>query len=306
MINMKISGFTFVRNAGKLYFPVKESISSVLPLVDEFIIALGDNAADDDTEAQIRSIGSEKIKIIHRQWDEDLFKNGLIFAAETNFALSQCTGDWCFYIQADEVIHEDDHAEILDKCTRYLEDDAVDGFLFNYLHFWGDYDHLAKFHNWYSHEIRIVRNGIGVQSLKDAQSFRINGEEKLQVVRLNARVFHYGWVRPPHLMQNKEREQHGLYFGRKSAAEAYKQAATHYQYGPLGRMPLFKGTHPVWMKERIAQHNWKDKLDYGKKLQVTRHLVKHERTKYRILSFIENNLLGGRQMFGYRNWKVVK
>jgi hypothetical protein len=30
-----------VRNATKYYFPIKESILSILPIVDEFIIALG-------------------------------------------------------------------------------------------------------------------------------------------------------------------------------------------------------------------------------------------------------------------------
>jgi hypothetical protein len=50
---MKISGFTMVRNAEKLYFPIKESILSVLPVVDEFIVALGDG--DDNTRGLIES-----------------------------------------------------------------------------------------------------------------------------------------------------------------------------------------------------------------------------------------------------------
>ena len=53
---MKISGFTFVRNATKLYLPVRESIISVLPLVDEFIIALGDCAHDDKTLEEIKKL----------------------------------------------------------------------------------------------------------------------------------------------------------------------------------------------------------------------------------------------------------
>jgi len=31
-----------VKNASKFYFPIKESIQSILPIVDEFIVALGD------------------------------------------------------------------------------------------------------------------------------------------------------------------------------------------------------------------------------------------------------------------------
>ena len=102
---MKISGFTMVRNATKYYFPVRESIESILPIVDEFIVALGKGDSGDTTREAIESIGSPKIRIIDRVWREEDFAESRIFAIETNFALSQCTGDWCFYLQADEVIH---------------------------------------------------------------------------------------------------------------------------------------------------------------------------------------------------------
>ena len=105
---MRISGFTMVRNATTYYFPIKESILSVLPIVDEFIVALGKGNQNDKTREEIESIDSDKIKIIDRVWSEKEFVDGRIFAQETSFALQQCTGDWCIYLQADEVIHEKD------------------------------------------------------------------------------------------------------------------------------------------------------------------------------------------------------
>jgi len=159
---MRISGFTIVRNAVKFYFPVKESILSILPIVDEFVVALGEG--DDETEEVIRSINSPKIKIF-RRWDESLYRDGEIFRHETNFALSRCTGDWCFYLQADEVVHEKDLERVVLYCEKYLNDPRVEGFLFNYYHFWGDYWHYLPVHGWYQWEIRIVRNRIGVESL---------------------------------------------------------------------------------------------------------------------------------------------
>ena len=110
---MKISGFTFVKNADKFYFPVKASILSILNIVDEFVIAYAEGDKDDDTLNIIKSINSDKIKIYQRQWDPIAMKDGQIYADETNFALSKCTGDWCFYLQADECIHEEDHDKIL-------------------------------------------------------------------------------------------------------------------------------------------------------------------------------------------------
>ncbi len=295
-----------VRTASKYYFPIKESIESVLPIVDEFIVALGKGDADDNTEELIRSIPSPKIKIFPRVWDEKLFIDGEIFRQETTFALQQCSGDWCLYLQADEVVHEDDHAEILRCCNKYLNDENVQGMLFRYLHFWGDYAHYIHAHSWYEAEIRIVRNHIGVTSYKDAQSFRIDNEKKLNVIRTNARIFHYGWVRPPYIMQSKRKEQSSMHFGRNKATEDYAAKAAYFEYGPLGRLNVYQGTHPQIMREWIARHDWKDKLDYGKKLRITREKISHEKPKYRILSFIENRILGGKKLFGYRNWNLLK
>jgi len=303
---MKISGFTFVRNATQYYFPIKQSIASILPIVDEFVVALGKGDPNDETEKEILSIGSDKIKIIHREWDEELFKMGAIYSHETNFAKDQCTGDWLFYIQADEAVHEQYLPMIKSCCQKYLNDAKIEGILFNYRHFWGDYEHELDFHGWYDHEIRIIRNSPDIQSVGDAQSFRKKNGEKLNVVALPAYVYHYGWVRPPSLMRGKKKEQESQYWGKKAAEDFFKDAPLDYDYGALGKIPIFKGTHPAVMKEWMAKHDWKDQLnlthtfkDPGRKLQ------KHETAKYRTLSWIENNLLGHKRLFGYRNWNVI-
>ncbi len=298
--NIFISGFTFVRNGDKFYFPVKESILSILPIVDEFIIALGDNDPDDRTQALIESINSPKIKVIHRVWDEAAFVKQHIFRDETNFALSQCKGEWCFYLQADEVIHEKDWDTIVSACKNAGDD--IDGLLFDYFHFWGDYDHYLPYHGWYKNEIRVVRNNRNVQSIKDAQSFRINGKDKLKVKRIGANVYHYGWVRPPRLMQAKKKEQDGMHWGKEKAEQMHQASPLDFDYGPLGKIPLFKGSHPKVMDDYRKELSWKAELNYSKQETKPRKKNKHDSFKVRFLSFIENNFLGGREIFGYSNW----
>ena len=61
---MKISGFSFCRNAQKLYYPLAESIRSILPLCDEFVVAVGKGDADDRTRETIEGIGDPKIRIL--------------------------------------------------------------------------------------------------------------------------------------------------------------------------------------------------------------------------------------------------
>lgn len=294
-----------VRNATKYYFPIKESILSILPIVDEFIIALGDNDESDRTREEIESIQSDKIKIIDRVWSEEDFVESKIFAKETTFALENCSGDWCFYIQADEVIHEQDLDAIVKACEDNLDNKDIDGLLFKYNHFFGDYDHYLPFHGWYKNEIRIVRNNSGIYSYKDAQSFRKLVNEKLNVKLIDAHVFHYGWVRPPELMQSKKKEHDSIHHGKAKINEAYKLRPDEFDYGALGKVPKFKGSHPKVMNNFRKKISWLNKLNYSKKADLNRDLMKHEKPKYRFISFLENTFNNGKDIFGYSNWNKL-
>ena len=302
---MKISGFTMVRNAGKYYFPIKQSILSILPIVDEFVVALGNNDPDDNTRKEIESINSDKIRIIDRIWLEKDFVDGKVFANETTFAMSQCNGDWCIYLQADELIHEKDHELIKKVCKEQLSNKNIDGFLFNYHHFFGDYEHYLPFHGWYKNEIRIVKNNIGIYSYKDAQSFRKGDNQKLNVLAIEPYIYHYGWVRPPHLMQSKKKEQDSIHHRKEIVDEEYKSKPNSFNYGALGKIPIFKASHPKVMDDLRTLINWKNQLNYSKKSNLNRVEMKHEKLKYKLISFLENTFNGGKDFFGYSNWNKV-
>ncbi|MCC6691133.1 MAG: glycosyltransferase family 2 protein, partial [Bacteroidia bacterium] len=199
---MKVSGFTFIRNAIKYDYPVVEAITSVLPLCDEFIVAVG--KSEDATLQLIKNIDSPKIKIIETVWDDTLRIGGQVLAEETNKALQAISpdSDWAFYIQADECIHENYLAPIKAAMLKWEQDESVEGLLLNYLHFYGSYDYVGDSRRWYRKEIRIVRNNKQIKSYRDAQGFRMNNK-KLSVKAINACVYHYGWVKPPQLQQAK-------------------------------------------------------------------------------------------------------
>lgn len=286
---MKISGFSMVKNAIKLYYPIKEAILSILPICDEFIIAVGKGDDDDHTREEIVSIGSDKIKIIDTVWDEKDFVAGRINAIQTNIALDQCTGDWCFYIQADEVVHEKYLPVIKDRCFELLDDKEVEGLVFDYRHFWGDYDHYHISHGWYKQEVRIIKNGIGIRSRGDAQGFEKN-DEKIKAAQVYAEIFHYGWVRPPYLMQNKRKALDTVYWGKKAVEEHYAKAPKEFDYGPLDRLAVYKGTHPQVMQSLISKIDWKQKLQYSGDPNPFREEHKHEKRKNKILTNIERKL----------------
>ncbi len=315
---MKISGFTMAKNADKLYYPLKESIESILPIVDEFVVAIGDNDADDESLNRIESISSDKIKIIHTKWDISKYNKGTENAHQTDIAKEACTGDWLFYLQADEVIHEKYHETIVKRCQELLNNTLVEGLLFRYKHFWGDYNHYIISHGWYPNEIRMIRNNKEIHSWESAQSFRripnfdyVNYRQqkntyKLKVARVDAEVFHYGWVRPPELMIKKQKSLDTIHHGTLAVEKKYKNQKEYFDYGPLNKLQLFDDTHPMVMKEWIAKFNWGGKLNYGDNdMLPNRELFKHEKLKYKVITWLEQKILFGRQIGGFKNYILL-
>lgn len=300
---MKISGFSMAKNADSLYYPVKQAVQSILPIVDEFVIAIGDCSAGDKTRELVESIGDPKVKIIDTVWNLEKYPRGMEHAHQTDIAKEHCSGDWLFYLQADEVIHEEDIPEIKSACGRFLGDKEVEGFLFKYRHFWGDYDHYHRAHGWYPYEIRIVRNLPEIHSWESAQSFRripdfdgLNYRRqentfKLKVVELDAWIYHYGWVRPPELMRKKNKAFQTIHKGKLRVDEMEKQRYFEFDYGPLNLLQQFKGTHPEVMREWIEKFDWKNELQYSGKPNTNRKPNKHETLKNRFFSFIKYNVL---------------
>ena len=207
---MKIAGFTFIRNAVKNDYPILEAITSILPICDEFVVALG--KSDDETESLIYGINSPKIRIIHTVWDESLREGGAVFATETDkaFAAISPDADWAFYIQGDECVHEKYLPVIKKAMQDNLNKKEVEGLLFKYLHFYGSYDYYGHSRRWYRREIRVLRNNKAIHSYRDAQGFRWDGR-KIKVKLIDAYIYHYGWVKPPAGLKNKIRNFNQFY-----------------------------------------------------------------------------------------------
>jgi hypothetical protein len=239
---MKVSGFTFLRNGRKLGYPFVESIRSVLPIVDEFVIALG--PCDDDTEKMLRDIGDPKIRIIPTHWNErirsDYSVKGFVFGQQKSIALFNCTGDWAFYLEADEVVHENDWPKIRAAMEKHLGDERVEALAFDYLHFYGNKNTIAWSPGWYRSEVRIIRNTIPAWSSESLFFNVVVGHKKSRyprAVHTGATVFHYGWVRSEMQMNLKAAAVHKYWDDKPAAPVDYsKMDAT--------MLKLFTGTHP--------------------------------------------------------------
>jgi hypothetical protein len=290
---MKIAGFTIIKNAVTNDFPIVEAIRSILPVVDEMIVLIGDSS--DATVALMEAIGDPKIKIHHSVWNKNLRKGGAVLADETNKAF-HLIGDeytWAFYIQGDEVVHEKYHPSIRTACEKYASDTEVQGLLFKYKHFYGTYDYVGDSRKWYGHEIRIIRNNKAISAYRDAQGFRI-GRTKLPVARVDASIYHYGWVKSPTQMRKKLKES-SVYWNDDTQMEKIKTSPDDYDFSGFDSLEKFTGTHPGVMLDRIQRQNWVIDLDLSQKKFSF---------KNKCLYYFEK--LTGIRPFDFKNYKIIR
>lgn len=291
---MKICGFTFIRNAVKYDYPVVASITSILPIVDKFIVSIGN--CNDGTLQLIESIASPKISIVRSVWDDSLKKGGKVLAVETDKALAHVPPgyEWAFYLQADEVVHEKYLDGIVEAAKQYAGDKNVEGLLFNYVHFYGSYDYRGDSRRWYNHEIRLIKNNGKVVSYKDAQGFRTRQGKKLKVKRIDAEIFHYGWVRHPAKQIEKIEDFSVFWSGDQIGAPAQKEETSFDFLKDADSVERFEGTHPAVMQQRIAAKNWDAHFDTRKK---------RFSLKDRILYRIEKKT--GKRLFTHENYTII-
>lgn len=296
---MKISGFTIIRNAIKYDYPVVEAITSILPICDGFVVAVGNS--DDGTLQLIKNINSPKIKIIETIWDDTLRQGGQVLAIETNKAFDAISddSDWCFYIQSDECVHEKHLASIKEAMLKYKDDKRVDGLLFNYIHFYGSYNYVGNSRRWYRKEIRVIKNDKSIRSYKDAQGFRKKDAStgsaiiKLNVKPIDAEIYHYGWVKPPKAQQAKQENFHKMWHNDEWMKKNIAQVE-EFDYSKIDSLEEFKNTHPQVFQARVKSANWSFKFNSSQiKLSV----------KDKILLFIEK--ITGWRVGEYKNYKEV-
>ena len=267
---MRVSGFTFLRNAQKLGYPFVQSIRSILPIVDEFVIALG--SSDDQTQTMLESIRDPKIRIVPTTWNEhirnDLRLKGYVYGQQKSIALFNCTGDWAFYLEGDEVVHEDDLPKIQNSMRRHLADDEVEALIFDYIHFYGNANTYAWSPRWYRHAPRIIRNTIPAWAPKGL-FFIVMKDHKTgrypKAAHTGATIYHYGWVRSEEQM-NLKRKSVGKYWQDESKSIDYSQIDPHI-------LRPFTGTHPKVMRDWLPKVDGLFQADPNHRL--TKREVKH-------------------------------
>jgi hypothetical protein len=253
-MQVRLSGFTFIKNGLSLGYPIKESVQSIRPLCDEVII----NVGLDDPQCQMKDDGTweylndsfsqdKNIRFIKSYWDPELTSRGLILSQQTNLALNECKGKYCQYIQGDEAISEKDFPLIEQGMLEMDKREEIEGLIFRYLHFYGNTDIYRHTRNVYRREVRLIRNNPQIRSYLDAQGFRKNGTNKIKAKQIDARIFHYGWARKEQMMDKKNKSFSKLYHGSEHDEK-------NFSYARVWGLREFIDQHPSVMLDWIEKN----------------------------------------------------
>lgn len=285
----QVSGFTLVRNATLLDFPLEASIASVLPGVDEMVVNVG--VSEDDTLQRVRGIGSPKLRVIESEWNPGL--GPAMLAEETDRARLACRGQWGIYVQADEVLADGGAVRLREMALARNDDPRVEGLLVDYLHFYGGFRHVARNRKWYRRECRVIRldPSLGIHSFRDAQGFRVGeNDRRIRAVLSGVKMHHYGWARPAWALVTKRSTDRGIYPWR----EHQDQERPLLPWIPGIRS--FDDEHPAvlqpWLAERISDERLISPWYFDRR---------HPRL---ILSELVERLTGWRPL-EYRNYTLV-
>lgn len=286
---VKISGFTIVRNAIRLDFPIEASIRSILPICDEVVVNVG--RSEDETLGLVRAIGDPKIRIIETDWD--MSRQNSVLGLETLRAMRACRYPWGVYIQADEVLHERGGQELASCIQRYDSDPQVEGLLVRYIHFYGGFDTIATHRRWYRREVRALRLApeLDIRPYQGAQGFRVGPDQRKIRARLTeAEMFHYGWARPTRALKEKRELGRTLYPWR-DASEGRPLLAW------IPGIRRFSGTHPA------VAHDWIEARRYDPERVIAPRQFRWRFLRYYISSAIER--VTGVRVFEFRNYTIV-
>lgn len=247
----RVSGFSIVRNAVLYGYPVAESLRSLAPLVDELVVAVG--RSDDATAELIQSLGIPQLRIVPTVWDESMRTGGRVLAQQTNIALAECRHPWAIYLQADEVLHEEDYPAMRAALDRWYDDPGVDALRSRFVHFEGTYAYVNILR--YRSQCRVVRNNGLVESVGDAAGFGRKDGRRLRTRESGARVFHYGWARAPEMMKKKTVAFEKLWLDDATVAARWADVPAE-ELSDVDIAFRFRGTHPAVMQPLIGAATW--------------------------------------------------
>ncbi len=271
---MKVSAFTFIKNGQILGYPFLESIQSILSIVDEFVINVGES--EDDTLLLLQSLNSPKIRIIKSHWNDSMHDRGYVYGQQKMIAQFNCTGDWAFYIECDEVYHENELEQIKKSMETHLNDSNVEALVFDFYHFYGNANSILNSPGWYRSEARIIKNSVRSYAPDGLFWLVLDSNKKGRYPKskhTGVSCYHYGWTRSESQMNLKSSKVQ-KYWGNEHINIDYTKM-------DQSIIEEFTGTHPQIIKDWLPK-------DVGLYIADSTYRLTKKQKKHRMMIRLEN------------------
>jgi len=216
---------------------------------------------------------------------------GYVYGQQKMIAQFNCTGDWLFYVEGDEVYHEHDLKKIYKSMESHLDDANVEALVFDFYHFYGNAMSYLDSPGWYRSEARIIKSSIRSYAPDGLFWLVLDSNKKGRYPRakkIGAYCYHYGWVRSEDQMNLKSQKVQ-QYWGNLPVMIDYSQI-------DQSIIKEFFGSHPKiissWLPKSLKVFN-----------ADPEYKISSKQKKHRIVIKLEG-LLG--MEFSKKHYKLVK
>lgn len=195
-----LGGASFIHNGIVQDYNYRETIDCLVELCDKVVIV--DAGSTDGTYEDLRSYIDEVNKPFYNtrvllirasteEWHAQQGREKLSFFS--NIAISALSTDWVFYLQMDEILHEDSFPYV----RAAIEEDGVDGYLVSRLNLWKDPHHMLNVPQERkpvsTEVIRLAKTKF--RCFDDAESLAVDGVMGIFGDVNNIQIFHMGFIR---------------------------------------------------------------------------------------------------------------
>jgi glycosyltransferase involved in cell wall biosynthesis len=243
----KLTGVTMVRNGIQYDYCFLETIRCLEAMCDEVIVVVPD-CTDDTFDTVIANVNHTKTAVVTPtlKWDEVQGKEKL--SVFSNFGLNLVTEGYVFYLQADEIVHENSFAWIRQAVKR-----GSNGYMVHRINLWNTpYEELSVPHEKMPCSAYVIRLAkAGSYCVDDAESLAVDGLDISLQDKID--IFHYGFVRQRDVMKAKVINMQQQVFAMENYDSRLDQSEIFNPFAFFTKEELkpIDKTHPKFIKEWI-------------------------------------------------------